>query len=148
MPATTVAASALADQANRCESSALTCRARLHSRYLSPRRPSEQRRSQTNALAYRPATRVTEPTPTKGKEVKPDQLPYLSARIHSGLAQADQKNRGTRTDVTCPWLSLAVVICLSQRLCRAFHSASNIKVKQRMDDKISYVSLDGGQLLG
>ena len=42
------------------------------------RRPKEQRRDQTKALASSPATTVTEPTPTMGTEAREDQINALA----------------------------------------------------------------------
>ena len=54
-----------------------------HTTEAEPSPTKEQRRYQTNVLAYRPATSVTEPKPTKGTEASSEQRPCLSARYHS-----------------------------------------------------------------
>ena len=51
--------------------------------HTSAAEPSQSKREQTKALAYRPTTSVTEPTPTKGTEASPEYRPCLSARYHS-----------------------------------------------------------------
>jgi hypothetical protein len=70
VPATTMAGWVHADQSNRGQTSAFTCRACHHIGWLSPRRPREQRSEQRPHLSYPPPQRLAEPTPTERAEAR------------------------------------------------------------------------------
>jgi hypothetical protein len=81
--ATTVVGWAQADQANRGQSSALACRARNHSGWLSPRRPSEQRPEKCHHLSCPPPQWLAEPTPTDGTEATAAPSPVVPSNSGS-----------------------------------------------------------------
>jgi hypothetical protein len=66
---------------------------------------------QSNAIAYRPATTLTEPTPYRRTDAKPAPSTVVPVTTMSGLSHADQANRRQSSALTCrarnhsSWLS-------------------------------------------
>jgi hypothetical protein len=83
-----------ADQANRCQNIALICRLRQHSRWLSPRRPREQRPEQRPQLSTTSTQWLVAPTPTERTEARAAPSDVVPSYKVAGCAHADQANRG------------------------------------------------------
>jgi hypothetical protein len=95
VPASTVAGSAQADQANRGQRSAHTCRARHPSGCLSPRRTSKQRPEQCHYQSCPTPQRLKEPTPTSNR-VHISAL-TCRARLHSAFLK-QRRTSGQRPE--------------------------------------------------
>jgi hypothetical protein len=98
--ATTVSGWAHADQANRGQSSDLTCSACHHSGWLSPCRPSQQRPEQSPHLSCLPPQWLAVPTPTKGTEARAATSPVVPATTVAGRAYI-ARNRGQINAFSC-----------------------------------------------
>jgi hypothetical protein len=113
VPATNVAGCAHADQSNRGQSSALSCRARHRSSCLSQRRPSVKRsdqrphvsspppQCQRSQLSCPPTQWLAEPRPTRRTEAIAAPSPFVPANTVAELVHADQANRGQSSTLTC-----------------------------------------------
>jgi hypothetical protein len=100
-PPHTVAGWAHTNQANRGQTSALNFSARLHSCWLSSRRPSEQRPDHRPHLSCPPPQWLAEPRPTEPTEARAAPSPVVPASPVAGWAHVDQANTGQCSVLTC-----------------------------------------------
>ena len=101
VPATTVAGSDHANQANRGQTSAFTCRARQLIGYLSPRRPRAKRPEKRPPVTCQPSQWLAEPTSTKRTEATSEPSPVVPASSVAARANANRSNRGLSNALNC-----------------------------------------------
>jgi hypothetical protein len=107
VPATTVAGLVHADQANRCQSSALTCRVSHHSGMFGPRLTSEQRPEQRPHQSCPSPQWLAETTPTD--RTRPEQRPHLSCPERQWLAEPTSTQRTEARAATSPVVPATIV---------------------------------------
>jgi hypothetical protein len=100
VPVTTMAGWVLAYEANRGQSSDVTCRPRLPSAWLSLRRPREQRPEQRPHLSCPPPQWLSERTSTKRTKARAAHLTVIPTTLVAGCTHADQAIRGQRNALT------------------------------------------------
>jgi hypothetical protein len=101
VPVNTVAGWTHAEQAIRGQSIALNCRARHHSGWLIPRRPSRQRPDLRLHPSCLPPQWLAEATSTNRTEATSAPLPVVPATTAAGWSHADQANRGQNSALIC-----------------------------------------------
>jgi hypothetical protein len=101
VPGTTVAGFTHAEQSNRGLNSALTFRARHHSGWLSPRRPTDRRPDQHTHLSCLPKQWLAEPTPTKRTEARAGRSPFVPTTTVANLSHADRENKVLSSHHSC-----------------------------------------------